>query len=457
MAHKTAVILVVGLDNSILVQAPRLKAFSGRNAVARLKPTLPAVTCSVQSSMLTGLKPSQHGIVGNGWYDRELSEIQFWKQSNHLVYGEKVWETARRRDPSVTCAKLFWWYNMYSSADYSLTPRPIYKADGRKLPDVYSHPADLRTRAQEALGTFPLFHFWGPGSSIKSSQWIAEASKLVHQWHTPTLSLVYLPHLDYALQHYGPGAPESWQAVSEIDRVAGELIDYYEGNGVHVIVCSEYGIESVNKPVHINRALREHGMLRVRDELGGELLDPGASDAFAVADHQLAHVYVNRPELLDKASDICRSLPGVEQVLGQAQQREAGIAHNRSGDLVCVAKSGSWFTYYYWLDDRAAPDFARTVEIHRKPGYDPCELIQDPSLSLPKLRIAAKVLGKKLGFRMLMDVIPLNAELVRGSHGRLDPLHEHSPLLIASEQTLAGREEMDCRDVKDVVLSQLFA
>jgi predicted AlkP superfamily pyrophosphatase or phosphodiesterase len=456
MAHPTAVLLIVGLTPELLGNsAPRLRSFAARGSLRRLQPVLPAVTCSVQSSMLTGLPPSGHGIVGNGWYNRELAEVQFWKQSNRLVQGEKVWEAARRRDPSVTTANLFWWFNMYSSVDYSVTPRPMYKADGRKLPDCYSEPAELRGQLQDRLGVFPLFHFWGPASSIESSRWIAAAARFVFEKHRPTLNLVYLPHLDYALQKLGPLHPDIGQAVAEIDAVAGGLIDYLEGEGVRVIVLSEYGIEPVSEAVAINRALRGEGAVRVRQEEGLEILDPGASEAFAVTDHQVAHVYVRDPARITRYAEFCREIAGVERVLNQRDQAAFGLQHERSGDLVLVAAEGRWFCYNYWLDDARAPDFARTVDIHRKPGYDPVELFLNPDLAAPKLTIGWKLLQKKLGFRTLMDVIPLDPALVRGSHGRLDLPPDRQPVLI-TPRVQEGGDELPCSGVRDVILDHLF-
>ncbi len=455
MTHHTAVLDVVGLTSSLLGDAtPRIKAFADRGRLRRLQPGLPAVTCPVQSSMLTGAPPREHGIVGNGWYDRELAEVQFWKQSDHLVGGEKVWETARRRDPSVTCAKLFWWYNMYSSVEYSVTPRPIYKADGRKIPDCYTEPSSLRATLQETLGRFPLFEFWGPGASIASSRWIAEAAKLVYERHRPTLNLVYLPHLDYGLQKLGPEHAQIEGELQRIDEVAGDLIDFFEQRGVRVIVLSEYGIEPVDDAVHVNRVLRDHGVLAVREEQGRELLDAGASDAFAVADHQVAHVYVRDEWKTPEVAGLCAGIAGVERVLDRAEQAKAGLDHPRAGDLVLVAAPRRWFSYYHWLDDRHAPDFARTVDIHRKPGYDPAELFVDPSLAMPRLRIARKLLAKKLGFRVLMDVIPLDASLVRGSHGRTDQPAEARPVLLTAGGE--GPDELPATAVRDVILDHLF-
>jgi predicted AlkP superfamily pyrophosphatase or phosphodiesterase len=455
MSHPTAVILVVGLNRSLIGDhSPRIQTFAEAGIVRTLKPVLPAVTCSVQASMLTGLSPAQHGIVGNGWYNRELAEIHFWKQSNHLVHGEKVWDIAKQRDRSFTCANLFWWFNMYSTVDYSVTPRPMYKADGRKIPDVYTQPAKLRDELQHEFGRFPLFNFWGPMSSIKSSRWIANASMHVHRRLNPTLTLIYLPHLDYALQKFGPCVS---QAVAEIDAVVGELIDYFQSRDVRIILTSEYGIEAVDDSVHINRLLRDEGGLRVRAEEGLELLDPGASDAFAVADHQIAHVYVKHRGKIEPYAHFCRGIAGVEQVLDREAQVALGINHERAGELVLVASPGRWFSYDYWLDDSRAPDFARTVDIHRKPGYDPLELFIDPNLSAARFQVASKLLRRKMGFRTLLDVIPLDTKLVRGSHARVQQAHEIRPIVITSRDTADAdvRESLDCTAIHDLILEHL--
>ena len=457
MAHPTAVIVVVGLTPALIGDtAPRLRRLAESGTRRRLVPVLPAVTCSVQSSMWTGEPPCRHGIVGNGWYNRELAEVQFWKQSNRLVGGEKVWEAARRRDPSVTSANIFCWYNMYSSVDWSVTPRPMYKADGRKLPDVYSAPPELRHRLQDELGTFPLFDFWGPRSSIRSSQWIADAARIVHSTYEPTLTLVYLPHLDYVLQRFGPQHTSIPAAVAEIDAVVGSLLDYFETCDVRVLVVSEYGIEPVDDAVHINRILREDGAMRVRDEQDLELLDAGASRAFAVADHQVAHVYVHDPDDVPRFRDLCREIDGVEQVLDIEGQTSARLNHARAGELVLVSAPRRWFSYDYWLDDARAPDFARTVDIHRKPGYDPLELFVDPALRMVGLRMGWKLLRNALGFRTLFDVIPLDTRLVRGSHGRVAQPTEAAPLLIAPGDLSDLPEPLPCTAVRDVILDSLF-
>jgi predicted AlkP superfamily pyrophosphatase or phosphodiesterase len=427
--NRTVVINVVGLTRAVLDASQHMRAFAAAGSVSAIKPAFPAVTCTAQSTYLTGLTPAQHGIVGNGWYDRTLSEVQFWKQSNKLVAGEKVWESLRQREPGFTCAKLFWWYNMYSSADWSITPRPMYPADGRKIFDIYTQPGSIRPDIKQDLGEFPFPSFWGPLAGIKSSQWITESAKWIEQRHQPTLNLIYLPHLDYNLQRLGPNHPEVTKDIAQIDAVVGDLISFFKSRSVQVVLLSEYGITEVSRPVHLNRVFRERGWVTVREELGLELLDCGASRAFAVADHQVAHIYVNAPSILNEVRAVVEKQAGVETVLDRTAQASWGINHPRSGDLVAVADAQSWFTYYYWQDDQRAPDFARCVDIHRKPGYDPVELFVDPALSLPKLKIAATLLRKELGFRTLMNVIPLDASLVKGSHGRIPDAKDY-PLFI---------------------------
>ncbi|MDE2367413.1 MAG: alkaline phosphatase family protein [Burkholderiales bacterium] len=452
----TLVLNVVGLTPALLDHAPNLKALAARGAMRPLTTVLPAVTTTVQSTMLTGLAPRDHGIVANGWYFRELSEIWLWRQSNRLVGGEKVWDAAKKRDPSFTCAQLFWWYNMYADVDYAVTPRPMYLADGRKLPDIHTHPSALRDELQGALGEFPLFRFWGPGADIVSSRWIAASALHMLQQQRPTLTLVYLPHLDYDLQRYGPKHPGIPAQVAAVDALCAPLIDAAERAGGQVVALSEYGITEVSHPVHVNRALRRAGWLKVRLERGLEQLDAGASDAFAVADHQLAHVYVRRPELVAEVADCLRALPGVETVLDAAGKHAAGLDHARAGELVAVARADSWFTYYHFLDDARAPDFARTVEIHRKPGYDPVELFIDPTIRFPKLAVATRLARKAIGMRYLMDVIGLDAGIVRGSHGRPTDDPREGPLFITGTPGMLGEGPVPAASVKQLLLDHLF-
>lgn len=453
--RRTVVLDVVGLTRSLLgPDTPRLAAFLKQGA--EIEPVTPAVTCSAQATYLTGALPSQHGIVANGWYFRDLSEVWLWRQSNRLIQAPKIWDTARERDASFTCANLFWWYAMATDADFSLTPRPLYCADGLKLPDCYSDPPELRDAYNRRFGTFPLFQFWGPATSIAASSWIGDAAMALDEEFTPTLSLVYLPHLDYVLQRVGPDGEISGD-LREIDALCGCLIDHFQERGCRVIVLSEYGITPVTRPVHPNRLLREAGLLGIKVDLGREYLDPGRCRAFAVSDHQIAHVYVQRAGDVPPVRELFESAAGVARVLDEEGKRELGLDHGRSGELVLLSERDSWFTYYFWEDDALAPDYARLVDIHRKPGFDPCELFVDPKLRLPWLRIARTLARKALGFRYTMEVTPLDPSLVRGSHGLPDGPSGERPVFASSEPALLADGTLRATGVRDLVLAHVFS
>lgn len=457
MAQRLAVLNIVGLTPSLLGDAtPNLVDFARRcGGIRSVVPDLPAVTCTVQTSMLTGTRPNQHGIVGNGWFDRSQNDVQFWKQSSALVGGDRIWDIARKIDPTVTTANLFWWYAMYSSANITVTPRPIYCADGRKLPDVWTNPSDWRDELRSEIGAFPLFHFWGPLADIRSTDWIARATMMTVAKFEPTLSLVYLPHLDYALQKFGPTSSGIRRELREIDGVFAALLKFFDDRGIRVVVVSEYGIAPVSNATYLNRALRNAGFLKLRNELGREVLDPGASRAFAVCDHQVAHIYVAQEKYRDEVRRTLQATAGVEMVLGEEEKRAAGLDHPRSGDFVAISTADSWFAYPWWNENACAPDYARTVDIHRKPGYDPCELFLDPKIRFAKGRIAWQLFQRKIGMRALLDVIPLDASLVRGSHGRVEMAHARRPLMMVDDGDNDDLEVRAC-DVTLFMLRQIF-
>ena len=465
--NRLIVINVVGLTEALIGEhTPAIAAFRRRGALARVAPAFPAVTCTAQSNYLTGSLPGRHGIVGNGWFNRELAEVHFWKQSNHVVGGDKIWDDLRARLPGFTCAQLFWWYNMHSRADYSITPRPLYPADGRKVFDIHTWPFELRTAIKQDLGEFPFFGFWGPSAGVKSplggpdvtSRWIAEAAKWIEKKYQPTLNLVYLPHLDYNLQRHGPfgsTTPTGERVINPaiipdllaIDTIVGDLITFFEKQHCRVVLLSEYGITNVSQAVPLNRLFRKQGWLAIKDELGRETLDAGSSKVFAVTDHQVAHIYINDPALTTEVRTLLETTEGVDRVLGAVEKAAADIDHPRAGDLIAIAEEHAWFSYYYWLDDALVPDFARTVDIHRKPGYDPVELFINPKLPLAKLQIAWRLLKKRLGFRMLMDVIPLDTSLVKGSHGRVPVNPLDWPVFLTNQPQLLQVDRMESTDV----------
>ena len=358
---------------------------------------------------MTGLAPQDHGIVGNGWFYRDTQEIRFWQQANSLIQGPKFYD-------DIETAKMFWWFNQSSGVKYSATPKPHYGCDGSKVFDIIDQTGCSLT---ESLGPFPFFSFWGPSAGLPSSRWIADATAKVIRKHQPAMTLAYLPHLDYDFQRLDFHDPAR---VNEVDACAATLIDAADEIGATVVAVSEYGLTSVSKPVHLNRELRRLGWLSVRDGPFGEMLQPGDSKAFAVADHQVAHIYVQDKSLITEVRRELESIDGVASVLDPG---DIELDHPRSGDLIALSDPDAWFTYYYWLDDSQSPDFARTVDIHRKPGYDPCELFMTS-----KPRAFARVAQKKLGFRYKMDVIPLDATLVKGSHGLHPDDSEDGPLII---------------------------
>ncbi len=442
---------VVGLTPQLLPHMPNLRALADTGSQAPLTTVLPAVTCAAQSTFLTGTLPAEHGIVGNGWYFRELGDVLLWRQHNGLVGGDKLWDAARRTHPGYTVANICWWYAMGADTDYTVTPRPVYYADGRKEPDCYTRPTDLHDELTHTLGTFPLFHFWGPGADLVSSQWIIDATRHIQATRHPDLTLTYLPHLDYDLQRYGPHDPRSHQAATDLDTALAPLLADAHREGRTVIALSEYGITPVTRPIDINRALRRAGLLEVHTQDGMEYLDPMASRAFAVADHQIAHIYTRRPEDLEATRQALTGLPGIEQLLDDEGKKAHGLDHPRAGELVAIAEPDAWFTYYYWLDDTRAPDFAQLVEIHRKPGYDPVELFMDPHDPYVKIKAATAIARKKLGMRYRLAVVPLDPSPIRGSHGRLPANDDEGPLIICSTpQAVTGR--IQATDVKPLLL-----
>ncbi|HAF77591.1 MAG TPA: alkaline phosphatase family protein [Maribacter sp.] len=454
---KTVVINVVGLTKRLIGEhTPFIKSFLVRGQASYIEPVLPAVTCAVQSTYVTGKWPSEHGIVGNGWYFKDECEVKFWRQSNKLVEQPKIWDDLKEKYPNFTCANHFWWYNMYSNVDFSLTPRPNYLADGRKIPDVYSYPAELRDEMQSTLGTFPLFEFWGPKTTINSSKWIANAALLTDKKHNPDLTLIYLPHLDYNLQRYGLDFKIISKDLNEIDAVVKQLVQHYESLDARVILLSEYGITNVNKPIHLNRILRKEGYIAIREERGLELLDAGQSDAFAVADHQIAHVYCKNDKDIDKVATLIKAVEGVEKVLYGEDLKDYYIDHDRCGDIVVVADKDSWFTYYFWLDDAKAPDYARMVDIHKKPGYDPVEMMTNPKDKLVMAKVVGKLIKKKMGFRTVMDIIPIDATLIKGSHGRITEDVEDYPIFISNHSFGKKDQTISAIQVRDLIEDHLL-
>ena len=461
MADTAPLILVnaVGLTPRLLPHAPRLKALADSGWSRSLREVVPAVTCTAQASLLTGQPPQGHGVVGNGWFFRETGEVRFWQQANALIEAEPLYATARRvaaqRGRTWRTAQLFWWFNQGAAVDFSVTPKPWYGADGNKVFGISGTPHGFTDRLEARLGPFPFRTFWGPGAGLPCTDWIARCAAEVVATDRPDLTLVYLPHLDYDPQRLGPSGCDMPALVGELDNACAPLLDAAKRAGARVWVVSEYGHCDISRPVLLNRVLRAANLLNVRPGPFGESFDPFTSRAFAVCDHQVAHVYIADPADIVHVKDLLASEAGIARVLVGEERRAVGLDHRRSGELVALAEPDAWFAYPFWLDDRVAPDYARTVDIHRKPGYDPCELFFDPKLNWPQGRALLRLLQKKLGLRTLFDVVPLDPRLVRGSHGvpASDPLDR--PILIGDGPAPEALEAIETTDVHGLLLEAL--
>ena len=378
--------------------------------------------------MLTGSAPNEHGIVANGWHERETCDTSFWRQENDLVQGEKVWDALHAIDSNLMVANMFWWFNMHSSVDIAVTPRPVYLEDGGKIPDIWTKPSALRSSLQKQFGQFPLFKFWGPAAGIESTRWIVNATIEVEKRYTPSLTLVYIPHLDYSMQRVGPDHPSIQEELRAVDAEVGRLIEHFMKQDINPCILSEYGIEPVSSAVAINRALRDAGFLAIRKDTEREYLDAGASSAFAVPDHQLAHVYVRHEADIETVAQVLQNTNGIDAVLADDDRGE--LNHDRCGELVAISDGDKWFSHDWWSSDAVAPDYQTTVDIHSKPGYDPRELLLAKGWRGSRARIALKLLLKKLGGRAELDVITLDPTRVKGSHGRTPQMGAPSPILI---------------------------
>jgi predicted AlkP superfamily pyrophosphatase or phosphodiesterase len=416
---------------------PNLNALVDAGYGISLRPPFPAVTCTAQATLTTGTAPREHGVVCNGMFERDRFTIRFWDQPTSMVKQPKLWERLRERDPSATTALLFFQNTMFASADIVVTPAPIHLDEGL-VPWCYSKPVGFYERLAERHGEFQLPWYWGPIAGAKASEWIAKAALDTLDEHRPTVTFVYLPHLDYNTQRFGADSDQFKADLRKMDEVVGELVAGVERLGLRddtaIVLVSEYAMTDVSRPVLLNRALREQGLLAVRSIGGHEYLDLELSTAFAMVDHQIAHIFV-QPGHEQAVRAVLEAIPGVERVLNRPEQAQYAIDHPSSGDLIAIAEADAWFSYYWWLDDAVAPPYAREIDIHRKPAYDPVELFFDPATKS----------------------IPIRPELVRGSHGRPPDLETRRPALVvaAPGASRPTGDELDMRSVPDVILGLL--
>ncbi|MHC4091253.1 MAG: alkaline phosphatase family protein, partial [Planctomycetota bacterium] len=418
---------------------PTLQKWADSGAAAPLTPTFPCVTSPVQASILAGTPPDRHGVIANGFYYRDRSQVEFWVAQNSVIAGDQIWDALRRQRPGLTAAAWHLQNIKGAAADYIVTPAPVHKEDGTTKLWCYSKPEGLYQQLLDELGHFPIQHYWGPMAGIESTQWILRAAQWLIERHRPNFHYVYLPHLDYAAQKFGPNSPQAAAALVDLDRELAAFDAYLRGSAIGddvvILAVSEYAMTGVTGALYPNRLLREAGLLALAIEGGAEYLDLAGSAAMAMVDHQVAHVYCQDAKAAARAADVLRGVEGIASLHGGQERGRIGLNHERAGDIVLVAHPDHWFAYYWWLDDAAAPPFARTVDIHRKPGYDPVELFFDPATRS----------------------IPLDASLVKGSHGAPAVTDEQQAVLICSQagDTVTSERSYRDTDVKRLVL-ELF-
>ncbi|MBI3268272.1 MAG: alkaline phosphatase family protein [Planctomycetes bacterium] len=389
---------IPGLSPQLLKRGdrmPTIKSLADNGMSCALRPPFPALSATAHASIFTGTHAMEHGIVGNALFDRTRYELGYAEPFANLTTGARLWQTAKKRKPDFTVAALFWNGLLYGDCDLYLSPAPFKTERGDFVSDCFSRPRDLYTKLAKALGPFDCKWLWGPTLTFQASQWIARAARQVFEENQPNLTLAYLPQLDASIQKYGVNSPQVLIDLGKIDTLVKEFMDIVAKKSGVLILMSDYGMTDVKGEIAINRILRSTYFLEVREIAGKEYIDFGYSKAFAVVDHQIAHVFVNS-NLTKPIKDLLVEVPGIESVLDEQGKKDFKVAHGRCGDLIAIAAKDKWFHYPWWVDDAKAPGFARRVDPARKMGYDPLEMIQDPRTKQ----------------------IETNPALIKASHGR---------------------------------------
>jgi predicted AlkP superfamily pyrophosphatase or phosphodiesterase len=400
------VIDIVGLEFDHLQSGiiPNISRIASEGECAKMEPVFPSVTCTVQASLLSGTYPSEHGIIGNGLYDRTNHNISFWEQSSNLVKTDRVWDVAEKnssnRPKAIKTAVLFWQNTMYCNANIVVTPRPLH-FDNDMVMWCYSKPVGYYDQQLKTnLGEFNLATYWGPFASHKSSEWISQATTYTLEEHRPNLLFTYIPHVDYSAQRFGKRSNQVKDDLKIADGIVQSIfqktIDLGIADESQLIILSEYGFNDVSSAIPLNLKLRDADLVATRRIQDKEYLDYEFSNAFAMVDHQIAHIYV-KDGFANQAKQALENVTGVDRLLYGEEKKLLNIDHERSGDIIAISDQDKWFSYYWWYEPERAPSFAKNVDIHRKPGYDPVELFIDPNTRS----------------------ISQDTSLVKGSHGRL--------------------------------------
>lgn len=428
MVRHIVVLDIVGLELDHIESdlLPNIKDIAAQGEATKMEPVFPALTCPVQSSILSGKYPNQHGIIANGLYDKSNYFVSFWEQSSALVQTDRVWDIIKKKKnkPSssfssfsnLKTAVLFWQNTMYARSDIIVTPRPLHFQDGMQM-WCYSKPIGFYdNQLKQKLGEFNLSSYWGPFASSKSSEWIANATKYTLENERPNLMFTYIPHVDYSAQRFGKKSRQVQNDLKKADEIVGDIINKAVQLGIkdetQFIILSEYGFNDVKAAVPLNLRLRDEDLLNTRTINDKEYIDYEYSNAFAMVDHQIAHIYV-KEGFVDQTKKLLEDTEGINRILSDEEKRRLKIDHERSGELIAISDRDKWFSYYWWYSSDKAPSFARTVDIHRKPGYDPVELFVDPSTKS----------------------IPFDTSLIKSSHGRpADPNTEEGYSLYVSNR-----------------------
>jgi predicted AlkP superfamily pyrophosphatase or phosphodiesterase len=438
MSDHILLLSIPGLRGQDLAAMPNLSRLVSAGDRATLVPSFPAVTWPVQSNLLTGKLPAEHGVIANGFFWRDSHQVEMWTAWNDKIQQPQIWDLLHQHDKSLTSAVWFPMLSKGCGADYICMPKPVHNPDGSESLWCYTKPEMMYGTLRDTFGHFPLMNFWGPMANIKSSAWIADSAGWCMQQHRPNFFYIYLPQLDYAAQKSGPDSPAALKAVTELDEVIGKLAATaaaaYQDQNLVWLVASEYVITPVDHVAYPNRMLREAGLLTVKNDGAGELIDFANTPAWALVDHQFSHVFVKDRDAatIARVTNLVRGQPGFADVLAGSDRDKYALSHERAGDVVLISTANSWQAYYYWLDDAKAPKFARTVDIHNKPGYDPVEL----------------------HFDMATKGIPLDATLVKGSHGAPATTDAQRGVLLSSQRGVFVERPMADTDVCDLVLRQ---
>lgn len=443
MSDYVMLLSVPGLRAKDISSMPNLAALVAKGSMATLAPSFPCVTLPVQANMTTGVLPDEHGVVANGYYWRERDEIEMWTAWNDTVLAPQIWDVLHEKAPGTASAVWFPMFAKGCGADYIATPAPVHNPDGSESLWCYTKPTELYGELRDSLGHFPLQNFWGPLANINSSQWIADSAVHTAKQFHPHFFYIYLTHLDYAPQKFGPDSDQARRALAELDELLGKLIaqinDSYEKSVKALplwLIASEYVITPVTHVTFPNRILRDAGLLAVSGEgrEKGELLETARSQAWSLVDHQFSHVFVRDRDAatIERVVELFRGKEGIDEVLVGEERQQYHLDHGRAGDVILISAPNSWQAYYYWEDDSRAPSFARTVDIHRKPGYDPVEMHFDPHTR----------------------GIPLDASLVKGSHGAPARHEDQRGIIVASQPGVFATSSFADTDVADLVVRQ---